>query len=375
MKDNFRAKYLKRKSIRKKVCFVVAIIAVMSLTLIVGTSDCYAFGYTPEVAKRWGELLEQGYTMEQINDQIREEFDGINGVCGTGGIDGKLLDGSEAPNDAKGNPKPSTSVGNSAPSGSTGNHGTGAGSGTSNPTGTAAEQTPVHTHEWNETVTKNPTCTEKGVKTYTCSCGDAKTENIARIDHNYVISDTVMGTCMEPGCNVYTCEMCGDSYSVDMEYGSHVYTLTEDGIEPACTEDGVKYKVCAVCGDRVEEILPATGHDIDTNATVDKNATCTEDGVKTYRCKNCGEADREEKIPATGHVKGEELIIIKEATFFNDGEGRYLCTECEEVLETVKLVSLYSANKVFFWITAAAIIAAVLTLTVVIVAVSKKKRK
>lgn len=180
---------------------------------------------------------------------------------------------------------------------------------------------------------------------------------------------------MEPGCNVYTCGMCGDSYRVDTEYGSHVYTLTEDGIEPACTEDGVKYKVCAVCGVRVEEILPAAGHDIDINATVDKKATCTEDGVKTYRCKNCGEVDREEKIPATGHVKGEELIVIKEATFFNDGEGRYLCTECGEVLATVKLVSLYSANKVFFWITAAAITAAVLTLTVVIVTVSKKKRK
>lgn len=79
MKDNFRAKYLKRKSIRKKVCFVVAIIAVMSLTLIVGTSDSQALTYTKELAERVDELLEQGYAPKQTLDQLTEEFQGRNG--------------------------------------------------------------------------------------------------------------------------------------------------------------------------------------------------------------------------------------------------------------------------------------------------------
>lgn len=45
----------------------------------------------------------------------------------------------------------------------------------------------VHVHSWNTgMVTKTPTCKETGVKTYTCSCGQTKTETIAKTDtHDY----------------------------------------------------------------------------------------------------------------------------------------------------------------------------------------------
>ena len=50
-----------------------------------------------------------------------------------------------------------------------------------------AETIPAKGHTWDEgKVTKEPTCTEKGVKTYTCSvCGDTKTEEIATVAHQY----------------------------------------------------------------------------------------------------------------------------------------------------------------------------------------------
>jgi len=49
-------------------------------------------------------------------------------------------------------------------------------------------------HSYTETVTKEPTCTEAGEKTYTCGCGDSYTETIPATGHNYVNN-----ICMECG--------------------------------------------------------------------------------------------------------------------------------------------------------------------------------
>ena len=48
------------------------------------------------------------------------------------------------------------------------------------------EDVDCHTHSYQSEVTKDPTCTEEGVRTFTCSCGDTYTEPIATIDHNFV---------------------------------------------------------------------------------------------------------------------------------------------------------------------------------------------
>ena len=57
-------------------------------------------------------------------------------------------------------------------------------------------------------VTKAATCTEAGVKTYTCkNCNDKKTESIAATGHAYdegVV--TKKATCTEAGVKTYTCK-------------------------------------------------------------------------------------------------------------------------------------------------------------------------
>lgn len=42
-----------------------------------------------------------------------------------------------------------------------------------------------HVHDYTVTITKEPTCTEEGEKTYTCECGDSYTEIIPKLGHNY----------------------------------------------------------------------------------------------------------------------------------------------------------------------------------------------
>ena len=63
-----------------------------------------------------------------------------------------------------------------------------------NTTGNTANQTLVfyvltadsHTHAHTSSVTKEPTCTNEGVKTLECACGDKYTETIKALGHDYV---------------------------------------------------------------------------------------------------------------------------------------------------------------------------------------------
>lgn len=68
-------------------------------------------------------------------------------------------------------------------------------------------------HDYKATVTKQPTTTEEGVRTYTCSCGDSYTENIPATGHSYVSKVTKAATTTEEGIMTYTCSKCGHSYT------------------------------------------------------------------------------------------------------------------------------------------------------------------
>ena len=58
-----------------------------------------------------------------------------------------------------------------------------------------------HVHEWdNGTVTKEPNCTESGIKTFNCGgCEETKTENIPSLGHTLVKDDGYSATCTTTG--------------------------------------------------------------------------------------------------------------------------------------------------------------------------------
>lgn len=74
-----------------------------------------------------------------------------------------------------------------------------------------------HKHNYTSFVTKKPTCTENGVRTYTCSCGDSYTETIAKTDHDYKSEETKKPTTTEEGEMTYTCLVCGHTYTQPIE--------------------------------------------------------------------------------------------------------------------------------------------------------------
>ena len=200
-----------------------------------------------------------------------------------------------------------------------------------------------HTHSWDSgVVTKQPTCTEAGTKTYICtSCGKTKTTEIAATGHQHTeIRNKKEATCKAEG---YT----GDTYCTDCETKvssgqaipkiDHTWDNGKVTTEATCEHTGVKTYTCSVCGETKEEETPKTDHTYD-DGTVTKKPTCIETGIKTYTCTVCQKTKTEE-IPATGH-QHTEIRNKKEATCKDNGyTGDTYCKDCGTKLSSGEVIS------------------------------------
>ena len=75
-----------------------------------------------------------------------------------------------------------------------------------------------HVHNYTAAVTKEATCAEEGVTTYTCSCGDSYTESIPTTGHSfgdYVYNNDA--TKDADGTKTRYCSVCGTSETVTAE--------------------------------------------------------------------------------------------------------------------------------------------------------------
>ena len=65
------------------------------------------------------------------------------------------------------------------------NNGGGSNNKPSKPDNGGQAEKPQHKHSYSASVTKQPTCSSTGTRTYICSCGDSYTESIPAVDHNW----------------------------------------------------------------------------------------------------------------------------------------------------------------------------------------------
>ena len=182
-----------------------------------------------------------------------------------------------------------------------------------------------HTHEYYSEITKQPTCSEKGERTYKCDiCGDIYTEDIAKTEHDY--EDTVVKpTCTERGYTEHICKVCADSYKDDYTPAlghDHISQITK---QVACETDGEKTFTCIRCGDTYTESIPATGHNDIVTAV---EPTCTADGYTEHKCKDCGRVVRSDVTKTLGHDYDSK--ITTKASCTEDGVLTYICTRCDE---------------------------------------------
>ncbi len=196
-------------------------------------------------------------------------------------------------------------------------------------------------HTYDEgVVTTKPTCTTEGVKTYTCTvCGGTKTEAVGATGHTVgetVIENNKAPTCTEDGSydNVVYCTVCKVELSRDtVTVNALGHTeVVDKAVDATCTETGLtEGKHCSVCGTVTvaQETVNAKGHNYDDGVVTTK-PTCTTEGVKTYTCATCG-GTKTEAVGATGHTNGaavKENEVAPTCTATGSYENVVYCTVC-----------------------------------------------
>lgn len=152
-------------------------------------------------------------------------------------------------------------------------------------------------------------------------CGEILT---AKLGHDYkaVITDP---TCTEKGYTTHTCSRCADTYT-DSEVAALGHTA---GAEADCLND----QICTVCGAVLTEKL---GHDHNAVVTA---PTCTEKGYTTHTCSRCSDTYVDSETLALGHTPGD-WIVDQEPSADVEGSKHTACTVCGETLETTVIETL-----------------------------------
>ena len=200
-------------------------------------------------------------------------------------------------------------------------------------------------HIWDEgKVTTEPTCVNKGIKTFKCTqCDATKTEDIAALGHSYT-AETIKadalktpGTCTDKAIYYKSCERCGqvdtdenNTFEGEVDSTNHNYSDWKITKNPTCTETGSKEKTCSRCNNKIIEELSALGHEYSTEWTIDVEPTCTNAGSKSHHCtrKNCTSKSDVTEIPMTEHA-WDEGKVTTEPTCVNKGIKTFKCTQCD----------------------------------------------
>lgn len=153
--------------------------------------------------------------------------------------------------------------------------------------------------------------------------------DFVKLKHDYVKSITKEATCTGQGEALYTCTVCGNSYTAVIPARGHEPEVVS-GKAATCTEKGLTDgSKCSVCGEilKAQAAIPAKGHDY---AVITENATCTADGSSVYTCSACGDSYTE-MLPAHGHKS--EVVSGKAVTCTEKGltDGSK-CAVCGEIL-------------------------------------------
>ena len=158
-------------------------------------------------------------------------------------------------------------------------------------------------------VTKPPTHTEKGVRTYTCTiCGGTKDEPIDKTP-GHEFGDWTPDR-ENDNKHVHECK-CGEVETGDCDFNDGEITK-----EPTHTEEGVKTYTCTICGRTKDEPVDKTpGHEFG-DWTPDRE----NDNKHVHECK-CGEVE-------TGDCDFNDGEITKEPTHTEEGVKTYTCTIC-----------------------------------------------
>ena len=163
---------------------------------------------------------------------------------------------------------------------------------------------------------KTATCTEDGYTAHKdcsrCDYTEGK-EVINAFDHKYSASVTTAPTCTAKGVRTYTCEHdASHTYTEDIEINANAHDWNEGVVitQPTCTTVGIKTYTCKhdATHTKTEDVAINSEAHKWNEGVVTTQPTCSTVGVKTYNCEH----------DAT-HTKTEDVAINPEAHNWNEG--------------------------------------------------------
>lgn len=109
------------------------------------------------------------------------------------------------------------------------------------------EETKAPDHEHSYTVEESaPTCTDPGIKTYTCECSDTYTEEFSSAKGHEYNKEVVAPTCTNQGLTRYTCKVCSYTFSeAFVQPTGHSYT--KNVVKATESAGGYTEYTCSVC--------------------------------------------------------------------------------------------------------------------------------
>ena len=197
---------------------------------------------------------------------------------------------------------------------------------------------PIGAHSFTETITKNPSCTEKGEKTFVCTehenCSANYKAEIPATGHTQKIEYTAP-TCIAEGSSKIVCEKCGaqigEAYSIPVIAYHNFSGEGKVTTAPTCTVTGIMTYTCTTdgCAATKTETIPAKGHVLSTTVN---DAKCGEKGSVVTECANCNDPSVEKtvELSAKGHIWGATPIETKAADCENNGSETYKCENCDK---------------------------------------------
>ena len=132
-----------------------------------------------------------------------------------------------------------------------------------------------------------------------CKKNNVKTEYLGSVcsssEHKFSkYTVTTEPSCTQKGSKTGTCSVCGFIGSTDIPMTEH--KLEEKVIkQPTCTEKGSKQVSCTLCNYKKTEEINALGHDFAAPSII-KEATEDLEGLKVSNCSRCSKV-KEEVIP------------------------------------------------------------------------------
>ena len=191
-----------------------------------------------------------------------------------------------------------------------------------------------HEHIYTSNISLKPTCTNTGIRTFRCSCGDTYTEVISALGHNYgAWSVKKEASCSSVGEEARICK--NDSSHIEtraIAKKAHTpgVTVKENVKAATCTATGsyegvVKCSVCNTAISRTQQTVPALGHAWGV-WKVTKAATCTEAGTESRTCTRDASHVQTQPVPATGHHYSAKVVKPTAGAL---GYTLHTCSKCQ----------------------------------------------